>query len=93
MEETDVIRFVLRRSEWILLIEALAGAAGRIPSDSREKIWQALGVLKVAEDDINTSAMVKALSEIAKYTEHREDNKTTIIHAMAVNGLPKVNTD
>lgn len=61
-EDTDIVRFVLKRTEWDALIRALAGAASRF-----DGAWAGLDILKTAEVDIETSKLVGALDHLQKY--------------------------
>lgn len=91
IEGTDIVRFVLSRDEWHLLIEAIAGVTAWSRPEQREKMWKALDVLKTAEVDIDASAMVIALNKIidfAKGIRKPDDNDITIIKQMASSGLP-----
>lgn len=83
-DKDDVVRFVLRRSEWQTLITALASGASR-----NEKAWEGLDVLRHAQIDIEASAMVKALTQIAKYAQVQKPdrNDMTIIRMAAETGL------
>jgi hypothetical protein len=83
-DKDDVVRFVLRRSEWHALIDALASSASQ-----NSKAWDGLDVLRLAEVDVEASAMVKALTQIVKYTHVRkpDHNDMTIIRTAAETGL------
>jgi hypothetical protein len=83
-DKDDVIRFVLRRSEWNTLIEGLATNLTQ-----SEKSWNALEVVRHAQIDVEASAMVKALTQIVKYAQvHKPDrNDMEIILQTAKRGL------
>lgn len=87
MDKVDVLRFVLSRADWHILIEAIAGAAAWAPQDRRGKMWDALEVLRNAEEDIDASALMKALAKIAEYTKNLKGNDAQIIHAIASGAL------
>lgn len=71
--EDDVIRFVLRRKEWHVLIEALASSCSH-----NDKAWNGLDVLRTAEVDVEASALVKALEQIHEYASGGRTDASTI---------------
>lgn len=83
-DKDDVIRFVLRRSEWDTLIEGLASNLTQ-----SEKSWNALEVLRHAQINVEASAMVKALTQIVKYAQVQKPdrNDMEIILQTARHGL------
>jgi hypothetical protein len=83
-EDDDVVRFVLRRSEWNTLIDGLATHLTR-----SEQSWNALEVLRHAQIDVEASAMVRALTQIVKYANVRkpDHNDMEIIRSTAEHGL------
>jgi hypothetical protein len=87
MENTDIVRFVITRKEWELLLGAVATAAARSTTENHETMWGALDVLKKAEEDSDASEMVKCLTEIARLTKRKTDNDSTIINNWATRGL------
>lgn len=91
-DKADVVRFVLRRSEWSLLIEALAGAAAWATEDRRRKVWDALDVLRAAEVDMDTTPLLKALTTIAALSKGREGGNASIINDIASRALASVET-
>lgn len=87
MENTDIVRFVITREQWNLLLEAIAGAAAWTSPENQPKMWNALDVLRSAEEDVDASKMVKALTTIAEMTKNRRGNDETIIYSWATNAL------
>jgi hypothetical protein len=87
MKPTDVMRFVLSREQFNVLIEAIAGNAAWIPGSKRGKLFEALDVLRVAECDVDASIAIQALTEIVEYTKKSKDNDMIIIHGKALSGL------
>jgi hypothetical protein len=83
----DIVRLVLRRKEWQLLIEGIVGATVWGKPEDRYKAWDALEVLRHAEDDFDASALIAALRTIAGYTRGKKDSDSEIINGIATDAL------
>jgi hypothetical protein len=70
MDGTDIGRFEITRDQWEVLIQAIAGSAAWAKPDSSAVPWNALDVLRKAEDVIDTTAMQNALKQIRDCAKH-----------------------
>lgn len=67
MDGTDIVRFEITRDQWTTLLTAIAGGSGWMPLDKRDQMYEALEILRAAEDVVDTNAMRVTLERIYRY--------------------------